>query len=68
MNSLSAPKTGVGISCLEFESGEMDLVVLCFDPVPRTHPFTVFPYSPPHTRFQGLGQRLAVLSPSVAET
>lgn len=64
MKSLSAPKG----KCFLSGIWEMKLEVLCFDPVPCAHPSTAFPPSPPRTRFQGLGQRLVVLSPSAAET
>lgn len=63
MNSLSAPKGkyfSVGIWGMKPE-------VLCFDPCALPPPPLPSP-SPPPTRFQGLGQRLVVLSPSAAET
>lgn len=61
-NSLSAPKGKY------FSAGiwGMKPEVLCFDPC--AYPPSLPSPSPPLARFQGLGQRLVVLSPSAAET
>lgn len=69
VNSLSAPK---GKYCLAGIWGTKP-EVLCFDPCALPPPNTPAPppllpsLSPPPSRFQGLGQRLVVLSPSAAE-
>lgn len=62
MHSLSAPKG----ECFWAGIWGMTPEVLCFDPCAATPPNPT--PNPTPTRFQGLGQRLVVLSPSAAET